>query len=227
MQAARDDLYTPQGQTRVTDVDALVRLAEVGLDGLDPATAAGRPASDRYQIHLHHHPHRGRARSAHLGSRLPDAAAQLIACDATLRVWLHGEDGTVVQSKRARVVSMPLRLRVEHRDGGCVVPGCATTRHLHIHHLTPWSEGGPTESSNLVALCRRHHRDLHHDHYTHRPATPTPAPSPSSPRNGRDPPNPTPDHPANHHPSPERADCHRSGERARWKWLDWNTPRRE
>ena len=50
---------------------------------------------------------------------------------------------------------------VEHRDGGCVLPGCNQQRWLHIHHIRHWENGGPTESPNLCALCPMHHRLLH------------------------------------------------------------------
>ena len=29
--------------------------------------------------------------------------------------------------------------------------------HWDAHHIVPWQEGGPTHTSNLVALCRVHH----------------------------------------------------------------------
>jgi hypothetical protein len=50
---------------------------------------------------------------------------------------------------------------IEHRDGGCRVPGCPATRQLHIHHVVHWEDGGGTDTDNLIALCRRHHR-IHH-----------------------------------------------------------------
>ncbi len=30
-----------------------------------------------------------------------------------------------------------------------------------MHHLIPWSHGGPTDRANLVVLCLRHHHDVH------------------------------------------------------------------
>jgi hypothetical protein len=32
---------------------------------------------------------------------------------------------------------------------------------MHIHHLTPHSEGGTTTPDNLIALCSGCHRNLH------------------------------------------------------------------
>ncbi len=50
---------------------------------------------------------------------------------------------------------------VEERDRTCRTPGCERHRHLQVHHLVHWEDGGPTDTHNLVALCPRHHR-LHH-----------------------------------------------------------------
>lgn len=49
---------------------------------------------------------------------------------------------------------------VEDRDRGCRVPGCSRSRGLQIHHVVHWEDGGPTDTTNLVALCGRHR--LHH-----------------------------------------------------------------
>ncbi|TCN36936.1 hypothetical protein EV644_112108 [Kribbella orskensis] len=34
------------------------------------------------------------------------------------------------------------------------------------HHLISWIDHGPTALTNLVLLCRRHHIDTHHGHWT-------------------------------------------------------------
>lgn len=36
---------------------------------------------------------------------------------------------------------------------------------VDVHHVVFWSDGGPTKSSNLVALCRFHHRRVHEGGY--------------------------------------------------------------
>ena len=33
------------------------------------------------------------------------------------------------------------------------------------HHIWHWAQGGPTTLSNLVLLCRRHHRAVHEEGY--------------------------------------------------------------
>ncbi|HYT29713.1 MAG TPA: HNH endonuclease signature motif containing protein [Actinomycetota bacterium] len=48
------------------------------------------------------------------------------------------------------------------RDGRCKFPGCARPHGWwDAHHALPWSRGGPTALSNLVLLCRLHHRLVH------------------------------------------------------------------
>jgi hypothetical protein len=41
----------------------------------------------------------------------------------------------------------------------CEVTGCDTKRSLHVHHITPRSEGGGNELRNLIVVCRNHHAD--------------------------------------------------------------------
>ena len=47
------------------------------------------------------------------------------------------------------------------RDQGCVFPGCSHTRYVDGHHIHHWADGGETKLSNLVSLCRFHHRAVH------------------------------------------------------------------
>jgi hypothetical protein len=48
------------------------------------------------------------------------------------------------------------------RDGGCIVPGCKRKpRWCEAHHVNPFPNG-PTNMSNLVLLCCRHHKQVHH-----------------------------------------------------------------
>jgi hypothetical protein len=39
-------------------------------------------------------------------------------------------------------------------------------RHAQGHHIHHWANGGPTRLSNLLSVCRRHHRALHEEGYT-------------------------------------------------------------
>jgi hypothetical protein len=49
------------------------------------------------------------------------------------------------------------------RDGGCRFPGCdRAASWCDVHHVQHWINGGETAPENLLLLCRRHHRLLHH-----------------------------------------------------------------
>ena len=48
------------------------------------------------------------------------------------------------------------------RDGwACCTPGCSHKLYLHLHHLVPHSQNGPTIDRNLIGLCSSCHRNVH------------------------------------------------------------------
>jgi hypothetical protein len=154
----------PTERDDVSWTDALIRLAHGALDGLDPSTRAGRPPGDRYQVIIHMDATTGDAHY-HLGPSLDRLSRRQICCDCMIRTWTAGVDGNVNLARRKHVVSSRLRTVVEHRDGGCTVPGCTATHWLTIHHLWHWEDGGPTDTWNLITLCPAHHRAIHHGEY--------------------------------------------------------------
>ena len=78
-------------------------------------------------------------------------------------VLQHDADGRVVEvGARTRTIPPALRRALQHRDGGCRFPGCGV-RFGQGHHIHHWAQGGPTTLSNLVLLCRRHHRAVHEE----------------------------------------------------------------
>jgi hypothetical protein len=139
-----------------TWADAFVRMAERSLD----VEAAERPHAQRCKVLVHvdladDHAHA----HTHLGAGLPAGIWRWLACDATWQAVFERE-GVPLGVGRARSIPERLRLAVEHRDGGCRVPGCGA-RYVQIHHVHHHGREGPTETWNLIALCPRHHR-LHH-----------------------------------------------------------------
>jgi len=63
--------------------------------------------------------------------------------------------------RKSRTVSAPLRRLLNARDKGCRFPGCANSRYVDAHHIEHWANGGETKPSNLLSLCRFHHRAVH------------------------------------------------------------------
>src|SRR6478752_7545291 len=151
------------GRPRVTWADALIVLATRSLDaaGSDGSGGAARRARYRVQVHLDTDGGWLTGRP-----RLPQHITNQLTCDGTLTpVW--ETDGHPVNVGRAhRVVPHRTRVLVLDRDRGCRFPGCASTHHLEIHHLQHWRDGGPTDTSNLLALCTFHHDGHHRGEFT-------------------------------------------------------------
>ena len=150
---ARDALFQA-GDTSVDTVDAVLAIAERSLEAVDSETRRNRY---RVNVHIERNDHVTDRR----GRTLPDAAAARITCDALIApIWC--EDGLAVSVGRSQHI-VPDRTRriVEHRDGGCRIPGCSHARFVEVHHIIHWSKHGPTDTWNLICLCPKHHR-LHH-----------------------------------------------------------------
>ena len=215
----------------VSWADGLLRLAQAGLDGLDPATGAGRPPGERTQVILHLDAEGQAPPRLHLGPVLPANMADYLACDSTVRYLLLRHGQPVAMGRRHHTVNPRLRTVVERRDGGCRVPGCDHIRWLHIHHIRHWTRGGRTDPDNLCALCPMHHRMVHAglltidgdpthpdglsftDHHGRRlqPVPPQP-PNPHTP----------PATAARHQGLPPPTWQHPPGERLDPRWISWN-----
>ena len=164
--------------------DALVLLAETALAGdLDRGTAG-----DRYQVVIHVDgaadgagvegrrvieapsarasadagPDAGGVLELHHGvERVSAETSRRLSCDAAV-VTMARDDGRVgdAASRRTRTIPAAVRRALAARDGTCRFPGC-TSRRCDAHHIEHWADGGVTHVSNLVLLCRRHHRAVH------------------------------------------------------------------
>ncbi len=138
--------------------DALTALAETAL----AAGEAARPGTDRYLVHAHLEAGpNGLELMTHLGVPLPEGQRRHILCDVRMRALVHDGIAPLGSGRVTRAINRRLRRAIEHRDGGCAVPGCGRTTGLEIHHIRHWEDGGPTETWNLIALCRYHHSGHH------------------------------------------------------------------
>jgi hypothetical protein len=100
------------------------------------------------------------------GPLLDPETARRLACDASVVRILERDGRPLSVGRRTRSVPPALRRALQSRDRCCRFPGCAQRRHLHAHHIEHWAHGGATELSNLVHLCRFHHRLVHEGGYT-------------------------------------------------------------
>jgi Domain of unknown function (DUF222) len=200
--------------------DGLSRMAELALRAVDGGMDSNRRPADRFQVLVHVNLADGTTRW-HMGDVVPDAMRRYLSCDADIRAVIESDGVLSAMTSRLRTVDDRMRAFVEHRDGGCVVPGCTQRRWLHIHHIDHWEDGGSTVSSNLCALCPLHHRLLHAGELVIEG-------NPDSRyglviRNGRGhelrpPPPRPPDEPPDPPPEPFR---HPVGERVDWRFFGW------
>jgi hypothetical protein len=147
--------------------DALQLLAETALHhGIDP----GSPA-EHYQVVVHvdasvlNDPEQPGQSVVEDGARVSAETSQRLGCDASRVVMEHDAGGRIFDvGPKTRTIPPALRRALLYRDRSCRFPGC----HGHFcqaHHIRHWAHGGPTTLSNLVLLCRRHHRAVHEEGY--------------------------------------------------------------
>jgi hypothetical protein len=114
----------------------------------------------------------GIARSA--GGRLADvgpisaADALMWACDAQVtRVITDAASRPLDVGRTTRITPVWIRKALIVRDGGCAFPDCGRPPSWgDPHHIQHWANDGPTALHNLVLLCRRHHRLIHHGRFS-------------------------------------------------------------
>jgi hypothetical protein len=89
-----------------------------------------------------------------------------LGCDAAVvRILESGAGEPLDVGRKTRVIPPSIRRALRRRDGGCRFPGCTNTRFVDGHHIIHWADGGSTALSNLVSLCRFHHRLVHEGGY--------------------------------------------------------------
>jgi Domain of unknown function (DUF222)/HNH endonuclease len=144
--------------------DALVELARRALDG------GGLPQSAGERPHITITVDAG----ALTGSAAPvaemdwagpigaDTLARYLCDPAVARVVTAGRSEVLDVGRLTRMIPTGLRRALVTRDRGCVWPTCdRPAAWCDGHHLQPWHRGGSTTLTNLVLLCRVHHRFLH------------------------------------------------------------------
>jgi hypothetical protein len=95
------------------------------------------------------------------GPALAPETARRLACDASLIPIIERGGQALSVGRRTRAIPPAIRRAVEARDGGCRFPGCEHRRFLDQHRIVHWAHGGETDKSNLIPLCRYHHRLAH------------------------------------------------------------------
>ena len=167
MEPPRQGEYVPAAAARA---DALVEIARRQLQGGQLPTAHGQrphltviaPAET-----LRGEP--GSPAADLLGSGpIHPATAQRLACDASITTIFMTADGEMLgASATAPVIPAALRTALVARDRGCRFPGCdRPPEWTDGHHIQHRAHGGRNVLSNLVLLCRQHHRHVHEEGYS-------------------------------------------------------------
>ena len=72
------------------------------------------------------------------------------------------ENKKVCFNPRNRYATKAQKREVLRRDGWCCsTPGCPHKIWLHLHHLIPYSHGGPTLAHNVLGICVSCHGNVH------------------------------------------------------------------
>jgi len=131
------------------------------------------PAAERHQVVIHVDAAvladanaDGQCELEH-GPALAVESARRVLCDASIVTVREDAEGNALDvGRKTRAISTPLRRALQSRDRGCRFPGCSHKRFADAHHIAHWVDGGETKLSNLVLLCRVHHRLLHEEGFT-------------------------------------------------------------
>jgi hypothetical protein len=150
-------------------VDALCLMAEGWLAHETAAVSD----SDRYQVvvHVDEAALNGSTQACgeiQSGPLIAQETVRRLSCDSSLVRVTEDASGNILDiGRKTRGIPSAIKRALRIRDQGCQFPGCTTDhRFCDGHHLHHWSQGGTTSLSNLVLLCRHHHRLVHEGGYT-------------------------------------------------------------
>ena len=97
------------------------------------------------------------------GTPLPGLVVRKLTCDANIhRVITNGRSSILDYGRATRSIPPAIYTSLVLRDFGCRFPGCdRPSEWCEGHHIWHWEDGGPTDLSNLVLLCSKHHHRVH------------------------------------------------------------------
>ena len=153
------------GTTRTRDqrcADALTQLAHAAAKG----DIAGGRSNTKLLATVPFDTITERATSrghTHVGATLDAATVRKLACDAGIHRVITGPASSILDfGHETRLVSENLFNALVVRDQHCRWPGCTIrATWCDAHHITEWSDHGPTDQDNCALLCHRHHQLSH------------------------------------------------------------------
>jgi hypothetical protein len=101
------------------------------------------------------------------GTEISAGQARRLACGAgIIPAVLGGPSVPLDLGRETRLHTKAQRAALSARHDTCATEGCARPfAWTEIHHLEPWSRGGPTDLGNALPLCGWHHRRAHDGAY--------------------------------------------------------------
>jgi hypothetical protein len=143
--------------------DALALIAESFMANGAQSMSGG----DKLQIVVHVDHETLKERSAgrceyEEGASLAAETVRRHACDCSYVQITEDEQGEPLDvGRKTRSIPPAMRRALMSRDQGCAFPGCTHQKYVDGHHVHHWANGGETKLSNLISLCRFHHRLVH------------------------------------------------------------------
>ncbi|HSN28384.1 MAG TPA: HNH endonuclease signature motif containing protein, partial [Kofleriaceae bacterium] len=156
LRSVRQAIEAARGE-RIDDSELIEELCRAYLAGGSDGASRAQIAITRCESCT-----QARQHAAGRAIAISEAEYEEAACDARFIGSLDGAP------ERATSAVPPATERaVKQRDGyRCTVPGCRSTRFLHVHHIVWRSHGGGHEMENLTTLCGGHHGALHRGELT-------------------------------------------------------------
>ena len=108
------------------------------------------------------------------GEQLSPATLRRLACDAEIiPAVLDGQSEVLDVGRLRRLTTAAIWKALVTRDQHCRFPNCSRPPLMcHAHHLEHWADGGATSLTNMILLCRHHHRLIHARPWTIRRTAP-------------------------------------------------------
>jgi hypothetical protein len=161
----RSRQVAPRDPFGVRLADALVDLARGVGAGRTPSRARAVPSISvlvDFQT-LRHGLHDRGVHEDEWGNPLSPATIRRLACEAGVIPIVLGERSVPIDvGRRRRSPSAAQRAAVVARDRHCTLPGCSVpAAWCQVHHIAHWTNGGPTNLSNLILVCHEHHHLVH------------------------------------------------------------------
>ncbi|MCU1367820.1 MAG: putative endonuclease [Ilumatobacteraceae bacterium] len=96
------------------------------------------------------------------GTLLPDWASDAYTCDCFVHRVVRSGSAVLDYGLAERTPPKDLYRAVAARDQGCRFPDChRPISWCNAHHITHWTNLGPTALRNLLMLCSYHHHFIH------------------------------------------------------------------